>query len=346
MVRLFILFFLLFSFVARGENVILKENLRRANPGSYLVLEQGKTFTFFHIFENNGEKIIIEEVSIPEKNMVAQHYQGGWKCWFEQGAPGHTSWTHSLVNLNNGRIEEMYSFTQKGWIDVSKTSSFMTTLLNLPFEQAPDKERRKIGLPPGYGKPDHRPLWHPRLIADGVLVQHVYFYVWKTRWPSDGSELARKIIEIYLPEANSSYPTYFPYLVEVEGKIGSAKVRVVDSGLIANSPKKRLPLRPPQLCGLPELKEDLFITLKSPCYFSEFVVFAEENNTFPPKQIPLPFTLTREGETVVICIDKSTLKSTLKQELNTPNGYHFIIMPKDNPTFCLETKECTFPQLM
>lgn len=322
-----------------GNDITLKQTLSLAEAGNYLVLEQNKTFTFFHIYEKKDNRILIEEVSIPESHFDRNI---SWKNWFEMGGPHHTSWTMALINLETGNFEEMYSFTQSGWIDISHTDTFLTTLLNLNFEEVPENLRRHVGLPPKTGKMDLRPLWHPRLIVDSQWIPNVYFFVWKTRWPADGTELSRKNIEIYLPEmrrdaSTPDYPVFFPYLVEVEGKIGSAKLRVVDSGAYARSPKIKLPLRPPQLSGTPQLtSEGLFITLKSPLYFNEFLLFAEATNADPffDKPVALNSDSFRDKDTVILTVDRQILNQNLKND----TSYRLIIAPKDDPYFCIELK--------
>jgi hypothetical protein len=244
--KILALLLLLFS-TAYASEMHLKEKLAHAPLESYLVIEQNKIFTFIHILERSEKTIVIEEVSISAATFAKHRMR--WKEWFEKGAPGHTSWLISRINCETGAFEETFSFTHRGWIDMSGSNPFLTTLLNLPFHEVPQIDRRRIGLPPGYRKADDRPIWNPRLIVDGHPISNVPFIAYKARWPTDGSELARKIIEIYLPDSktveqgNTLCPLYFPYWLEVEGKFGSAKIRVVDSGVNAHSPRKHLPKR-------------------------------------------------------------------------------------------------------
>lgn len=233
---LFIFFFSFFSH-AQAENLSLKNQLQKAEERSWIVLEQNKNYIFFYIHQITPTTIFVEEVTLPASCLSSQG-RFNWKNWFEGGAPGHTLWTLSQINLQNGRFENSYSYTHQSWLNVAQSAPFMATLLNLTFTPIPYTERRRIGIPPSYKKADHRPVWQPRLIVEGQKISNIPFTAWQARWPSDGSELSRKRIEIYLPEENGkNYPSYFPYWLEVEGKIGSAKVRIVDSGMYANSPK-------------------------------------------------------------------------------------------------------------
>lgn len=338
----FLFLFLLPVFLA-AEELYLKNLMQTAEPGGYVITEQNKTFTFLHIHDKTTDALVIEEVTIPATSFA--RHRIGWKEWFERGGPGHTSWTMSQINLQTGKLEETFSFTHQGWLDLSDSNPFLTTLFNLSFHRIPEDQRRRVGLAPGYGKPDHRPIWHPRLIVEGQLIPNIPFSVWKGRWPSDGSDLARKLIEIYLPygEAHPNlprFPIYFPYWLEVEGKIGSAKVRIVDSGTGASSPKGKLPLRPFSLIGEGQfLKEGLTFYLNAPSYYREFLILAEETTVFPSKTVSLPCEIfPYDKKTLTLQIPAEVLKAYL-----TPGEtYRFLIMAKENPVLCLETKPVSF----
>lgn len=322
---------------AWGYPLKLKDKLNEAEPGSYIVTEQNKSFTLVHVHARTDKTITIEEVTIPAARYARQSLP--WRQWFERGGPGHTSWTMSQISLETGRFEETFSFTHQGWINLSESDSFLTTLLNLPFQPIPEEKRRRVGLPPGHHKIDHRPLWSPLLIVNGERVAGVPFTAWKARWPSDGTELARKTIEIYIPykgNENRAFPTYFPYWIEIDGKIGCAKIRVVDSGKDVHSPKGQLPLRPPQLIGeVQQHPSGLALTLKTPSYYHDFTIVAEEIGALLGKTFPLPC--------ITEPIDDSTVSLTVPtDELNKwmvpGESYRFFISPKENPTLCLETR--------
>lgn len=226
------LLFLLFSLPLFG--MTLKEQLKGAIPGSYVVTAQDKTNTFLFIRSCEEEKMVLEEVSIPT-NRAPIH----WKAWFESGAPGHTLWTASLLDLHSGELIETFSFTHEGWIDRSEANAFFATLLNLPFQEIAQENRKKVGFPPKYGQPDHRKIWQPRLIIEGKEVAGIPFIAYETRWPNDRTELARRHIEVYLPYQAGSF---FPYWIEVDGKVTAVRLHVIDSGFEARSPKPALTL--------------------------------------------------------------------------------------------------------
>lgn len=338
------IFLLFFPAFLNAQPIYLKNLMDSAEPGGYVVTEQNKTFTFLHIHDKKSDSIVIEEVTISAASFA--RHRMNWKDWFESGAPGHTAWTMSQINLQTGRLEETFSFTHQGWLDLADSNPFLTTLFNLSFHAVPENQRRRIGLAPGYGKPDHRPIWNPRLIVEGQVIPNMQFSVWRARWPSDGSDLSRKMIEIYLPNTAASqhaprFPIYFPYWLEVEGKIGSAKVRIVDSGTGASSPKGSLPQRPVTLLGEGNMNEaGLTFYLNAPLYYREFLILAEKMDVFPNQTVSLPC--------MIYPFDKKTLalqipKDVLHANLTAGESYRFLIMAKENPALCLATKALTFP---
>ncbi|MFZ0564924.1 MAG: hypothetical protein WAM28_01860 [Chlamydiales bacterium] len=316
----------------------LKDKLRVAEPGSYFVTDQNKMYTFLFIHDRSDQVVVIEEVTIPASRYAKKPMN--WKEWFEKGAPGHTSWLISQVNLQTAQFEETFSFTHKGWVDMSESNSFLTTLLNLRFRPVPDSQRRRVGG----GSPDSssRLVWNPRLVVDGRPLPRVPFSAWRTRWPSDGSELSRKLITVYLPEDSNNpslpaYPTCFPYWFEVDGKVSSTKVRVVDSGTNAKSPKTKFPRRSPQLIGKTEFDETgLTFHLQGPPFYREFIVIAEEISSFG-HSFPLPCRITP--------IDQKNLdlvipREEIEKQAQPGESYRFTIIPKEAPSVCIET---TFP---
>lgn len=340
MIKLFLFVFALLPVASFASAITLKNKLSEATPHSYLVTEQSRNFTFLRIFEKKGNLLILEEVTIPEENFSSRKI--GWKEWFERGAPGHTSWMLSKVNLQTGNIEEVYSCDHEAWVDVSEYSSFMATLLNLHFYPVAENERRRIGLPPGYGKPDLRPFWQPRLVVDGKSLSAVFFQSWKARWPTDGSELAKKTIEVYLPEiSDAHFPTYFPYWLEVEGKIGSAKIRVVDSGMESHSLRTHFPQRKPTILNHGRWVNDNYvIDLKNPSHISSFMVVAEESDSPFCKSVPLPATFHQLGDVTKITIKTEDLAPLLSEQ----EKYHFVITSNDGPFALLETKQFLVPK--
>lgn len=233
-------FLLTVSAICCGETIYLRDNLKRAQKGDYIVTAQNKSYTILHIYDRTPSILTIEEITVPAQRMHGTFTS--WKEWILEKAPGNTSWVMYTLDLANAQMLKYYSLTKRAWYDMSKANNFLTTLLNLRLEWVPYDQRRKVGKKPSlFNSEDRRPLWQPRLVVDGQEIQGVPFEAWQTHWPKDGSELSGKSIEVYVPRENEKYPSYFPYWLQISGMIGNAKVRIVDSGSGMHSPMPPLP---------------------------------------------------------------------------------------------------------
>lgn len=220
---------------AQGRQV-LKENIVKANPGDFIVTAQGNNFTVLHIRDKGSNNLVVEEITAPASRIPKYRYS--WRQWIEIGAPGHTAWIRYNLNTSQGTMQDMFSYTKNCWFKVQEADNFLTKLLNLSFNQIPDRERKQMGSRSRHADVhDLKNLWQPKLIVNGQAIPDAKFTAWKTRWPNDGSELAGKMIEIYTPVDDVRYPSYFPYWLQISGMIGKAKVRIIDSGMNLKSPK-------------------------------------------------------------------------------------------------------------
>lgn len=220
----------------QAEGLILRDNLQRAQPGDYIVISSNKTQTLMHIYAKQNQILTIEEIAVPESKRSSEV---GWKEWVQKGAPGNTSWVMFDIDLRSGQMVRYYSFTKKNWFEIPDADNFLSKLLNLKFTKIPDNSRKRIGPKPTSG-PELRPLWHPRMIVEGRSIQGVVFDAWHTKWPRDGSDLSSRTIEVYLPRDSQRYPAYFPYWLQINGAVGKAKIRIIDSGNQLQSPKSPL----------------------------------------------------------------------------------------------------------
>ena len=223
---LFLAVLLLFVNLVRvqAENILyLNNSFKKALPGDYIAMAQNKTYTLLHIVQRDQNTMTVEEISIPIRKLGMSF--NSWKGWVKKGAPQYSSWKIYKVDLQSGHLIKMGSSD-----DPAKAQSFLTTLLNLPLTQIPDKERRRVGPRQLLSSYDKRPFWQPRLIFEGKEVPNVTFNAWKADWPKDGSELSEKTVEIYLPKEEGLYPIYYPYWLQISGTISQAKIRIVDSG--------------------------------------------------------------------------------------------------------------------
>lgn len=210
----------------QAEELFLRDNMQRAQPGDYIVISSNKTQTLMHIYAKQNQILTIEEIAVPESK---RSNELSWKDWIAQGAPHHTSWVMYDIDLQTGQMIRYYSFTKKNWFEIPDADNFLSKLLNLKFNKIPDSARKRVGPKPISG-PEWRPFWQPRMIVEGDPIQGVIFDAWRTKWSRDGSDLSGKTIEVYLPRDNQRYPAYFPYWLQINGVIGKAKIRIIDSG--------------------------------------------------------------------------------------------------------------------
>ncbi len=217
------------AFTASAEEnlVVFRENLKKAVPGDYLVTAQNKSYTFLHIYSKGNDVLTLEEITVPARK--APHKNYSWKKWAEDGAPFHTSWNMYDIQLSTGEVLRAFSLTKNTWYEVPQSDHFFSTLLNLRFVRIPSNERKRVGLP-SLEIYDRRPFWQPKVIVDGKSIEGVNFGAWRAHWPKDNSDLSGKTIEVFVPEDNQQYPAYFPYWLQINGMVGSAKIRIVDSG--------------------------------------------------------------------------------------------------------------------
>lgn len=208
---LFVFAILFLSHQLVCQDFAIAQGLKKAKKGDYLVSSHGKSFTLFHIFDTKGETLVIEEISAPINEV--KKIKGLWQEWVNSQAPGHLSWVMYELDLNVKNIEQMYSFSQKSWQKIYPQEQIFPTLISLQFKLIPESLRKKAGPPPPLEMPDNRLTWNPPIVFDGKKVKSAACNAYQTHWPQDGSELANKKIEIYLPQEGEKVPSYFPFWI-------------------------------------------------------------------------------------------------------------------------------------
>ena len=219
-------YFIITSYSIYGLNFL--DNLQESNKGDYIITAQNNIFSLFHIFDKNDDTVFIEEISIPK----TKKDKLPWKEWVWQGASNHHSWIIYGINLYNGSIKEIFSFSRQVWLDCASHKSFIEILLNLDFQKIPIENRRYIGA-----STQTKILWQPRMVYEGKEISKVEFDAYQSCWPNDNSILSGKTIDAYTPSKRGKYPYYFPYWLQVRGALGKAQIRIVDSGKNMKSPK-------------------------------------------------------------------------------------------------------------
>lgn len=219
-----IVYFLLFLmyFPLNGQELQLKDSFRRAEKGDYMVISIRKTDTLLLVRSNDGKKLSLEEITIPESNVCPQM---NWKEWFSKGAQGNTSWIVYDIDWEKLEVSQFFSVSKKCWFKWSESDHFLLKLLSLKLIKIPDGSRKKTG-----SSCDGHSYWQPPLIMAGRVVPDALFDGWKAKWPNDGSELSGKTIELYTPQEGRGYLSYFPYWLQISGSFARTKIRIIDSG--------------------------------------------------------------------------------------------------------------------
>lgn len=210
------------STLLSGET--LRDRLSQAEVGEFIVLAFDKRLVLADIVEKSGDVLTLEEISAPLS--IAVPPKGGWQAWIAEGAPQHTSWTRTRIDLATDAIESIYSLDTKEFL-AKDTQNFLPTLLALPFQKVESSERKRVGPAPMPGELDLRRLWTPKIMFDGHEVK-TSVDVMRVCWPKDGSELSGKVLDLYFPHAPAL--SFFPYWIEGWGPFSKFNVRVVDSG--------------------------------------------------------------------------------------------------------------------
>lgn len=230
---IFLTFFIISTYFtaleAADPEIFLRNNLSKARKGDYLVTAQYKNYTILIIRNKDDTQLDIDEITLPMAKKP-NNKSFSWRTWVQNGAPGNTCWVIYSIHQPSGTIQNTFSFTRNEWITIPQSQNFLSTLLNLSLKQIPANERKRVGPPPASDSTDRRPIWHPQMIVDGVPLKGVLFDAWRTRWPKDNSELSGRVIEVFVPKDSERYPTYFPYWLQINGMVGKAKVRIIDSG--------------------------------------------------------------------------------------------------------------------
>lgn len=229
MLRFFFLLLTLLSLPLYGSDTqILSSNLEKALPGDYFVFSQGKNITLLTIRNKNKNILVLEEITAPATTSLLKNKQ--WNKWIDDGAPKHTSWQVYALNLQTKKNDLIYSLSKRSWMKITDGENFLATLLTLELKPTPKNKRKKIGTIPLPGSIDRRSDWNPPLVYNGTKVNNAEFTPWECFWPKDHSKLSGKHLLIYLPTDQETYPSYFPYWLQIAGMSGKAKVRVLDTG--------------------------------------------------------------------------------------------------------------------
>src|SRR5258708_2018851 len=130
--------FLTMTAFAATEELLLRDNLKRAQPGDYLVTAQNKNYTILIILSKNDDLLNIEEITMPMSRTKKDSFS--WRDWVKNGAPGYTSRIMYSIHLPTGTMQQTFSFTKNEWVTIPQSQNFFSTLLNLKLKLVDDSE--------------------------------------------------------------------------------------------------------------------------------------------------------------------------------------------------------------
>ncbi|OGN62005.1 MAG: hypothetical protein A3F40_00300 [Chlamydiae bacterium RIFCSPHIGHO2_12_FULL_27_8] len=203
-------------------SICFKDFIINTKKDDFIVYEFNKIYFLVKIFDIDDENVILEEVSIPKTDF---NKNISFKNWFLEGAIGATSHLLFDINLKNSTIDETYSVTKNGWIEVFKESSIFVNLLDIKLDRIKDYERKKIG--PESNEKDRRAVWNPFMFIESKKIPNPRFEVFKGKWPNDNSEFSLKNFEIYFDEKRF---ISLPYFIEINNGHAFINIKSVESG--------------------------------------------------------------------------------------------------------------------
>ena len=81
-------------------------------------------------------------------------------------------------------------------------------------------------------------------------------------------------------------------------------------------------------------QEGLKLQFTNSSYFNDFILLAEEVDSPLGKTTPLPCQIHTEGSTLILTVPHDELDKFLTTDVK----YRFLLLPKDEPTICIETQ--------
>lgn len=207
----------------------LKQEIKKAEIGDFIVYSYKQSLVLLRICKQSGEEIEVEEISAP----LASVKQKNWQEWVKNGAPNHTSWTISTIDLVDGKVLSIFSVDDKKFLNSNPSLQFLPTLVKLSLQPIEPHDRKMVGAQPLPGEIDQRRLWLPKIYFAGKEITPP-IAAYKVFWPKDESELAGKPLDLYFAEKEAL--SYLPYWIEVAAGVSKAKILALDSGHKLASP--------------------------------------------------------------------------------------------------------------
>jgi hypothetical protein len=283
----------------------LKDKIIKGNPGDYVVTEQMGTYTVLLIRSLTDRHLLLEEIDVPTLNYDPQ--TSTWKDWISQEAPGHTAWVSYLIDLDQNKLLESYSYSRGAWLYAEDPNNFLARLMTLSLEKTPLDKRKRIGPPPN-GDEDHRALWMPSVVFEGKKIDKSPVTAWTTKWPHDSSIISGCEIEVYF----SGFA--FPYWIEIKSPHYRASIRTLDSGRQMSSPKGIVFQQPPFFIGGSKDKQEfLELHIHCPFYYSQVKILAVDLSVPSHPMVEIAQAAPGKSPEINLLVPKKTLEHKLQK---------------------------------
>ncbi|NGX63036.1 MAG: hypothetical protein KR126chlam6_00442 [Candidatus Anoxychlamydiales bacterium] len=326
--KYFIFILFIFSFGYANES-FFKSRLKSATKGDFAVFEYNKIYSVLSVFDVSLDKVILEEITISKDSFDKKV---SFRDWIESRAKEHTSWTMYEIDLKKDIIKDAFSISKNAWIDIAKTESVITKLLELDLKKIRDSERKKIGAPPLMGEVDRRSIWQPIKMFDGKKISRAKFDVYRSIWPDDNSVFSLKRFDIYFDDSFA-----FPYFIEVNNGHMSYMIKAIDSG---KNIKSQIAFFPKRLAEMVEMRKDpedpdlLTLKVKNADY-KDFDLFAIDCTRKDKLIHTVDFDLKKEDDLSFFHINLNDLNEVFEKD----HKYRFVIKPKFEKNIYIESSD-------
>jgi hypothetical protein len=236
-IRFCLVFFTITLCLSMVQALELAQTFKHAPERSFVVYAHKQTFTLTRIAKIVQHRLVLEEISAPMSRKPEK-----WHSWVSQGAPGHTSWTLTEVDLNTKSVISSYCLLKKMELNIKEFHSFLATLLSLEFEKVPLKNRKCLGVAGGSDDLMPRRLWQPKAPEGLISKGSAKYEAYQARWPKDGSQLAGQLVDLYfLSESKEAHESAFPHWIEVRHAAIKGSIFAISTGKDLSSPSSEPP---------------------------------------------------------------------------------------------------------
>jgi hypothetical protein len=280
--------------------------------------------------------LYIEEITAPLKPV--QELKLPWEVWVKQHAPLHTSWVIYKIDLSTTEVLSCYCYARKSFLALSEESLFLPKLFALPLQNLSEGQRKRIGPAPEDSAADHRKVWNPQKIYQGMKDTSPSFIVQRALWPKDASLLAGQALDLYFDAKDPLFP--FPYWIEIGDGYNTLHFQAIDSGILKASPVSKYPKAPPELASTTSTPDAFKIHLRNGSEFQSYQILATYTLEGAFYSNVIPYIAVYQKRDVILEISKEKVK----QQIPHPMKIQLTVIPIEDPSLSIDiTEPCVIP---